>query len=73
VVNPGVGKYSKVLGLNHGTTSRERGVARISPSNPRPGEENSIGTLPKFIVRETPTDSIIGKLEAYMGLSIGEQ
>jgi hypothetical protein len=40
VVKPGVGKYSEVLGLNHGTTSGERGVTRISPSNPRPGGEN---------------------------------
>jgi hypothetical protein len=36
VVKPGVGKYSKVLGLDHGTTSGEKGVTRISPSNPRP-------------------------------------
>jgi hypothetical protein len=56
-----VGKYSEVLGLNHGTTSGERGVTRISPSNPRPGGENSTGTLPKFKIRETPTEGIIGK------------
>jgi hypothetical protein len=58
VVKPRVGKYSEVLGLNHGTTSRERGVTRISPSNPRPGGENSTGTLPKFKVPETPTKGI---------------
>jgi hypothetical protein len=55
VVKPGVGKSSEVLGLNQGTTSRERGVTRLSPYNPRPGGENSAGTLPKFRLRETPT------------------
>jgi hypothetical protein len=49
----GVGKSSTVLGLRQGTTSEERGVTRISPSNPRPGGENSIGTLPKFRKQET--------------------
>jgi hypothetical protein len=61
VVKPGVGKYSEALGLNHGTISGERGVTRISPSNPRPGGENSTGTLPKFKVRETPTEGITGE------------
>jgi hypothetical protein len=55
VVNPGVGKYSKALGLNHDTILGERGVIRISPSNPRTGGENSTGTLQKFKVRGTPT------------------
>jgi hypothetical protein len=55
VVKPRVGKSSEVLGLNHGTTLGERGVTRISPSNPRPGGENSTGTLPKLKVQETPT------------------
>jgi hypothetical protein len=58
VVKLGVEKYSKVLGLNHSTTSMERGVTRISPSNPRLGGENSTGTLPKFKVRETPVEGI---------------
>jgi hypothetical protein len=48
VVKIGVGKYSVVLGLRQGTTSEERGVTRISPSNPRLGGENSAGTLLKF-------------------------
>jgi hypothetical protein len=61
VVKPGVGKYPEALGLNHGTISGDRGVTRISPSNPRPGGENSTGTLPKFKVRETPTEGIIGE------------
>jgi hypothetical protein len=61
VVNLGVGKYPEVLGLNHGTTSGDRGVTRISPSNPRPGGENSTRTLPKFKVRETPTEGITGE------------
>ena len=52
-VKLGVGKSSVVLGLRQGTTSGERGVTRISPSNPRPGVENSTGTLPKFKKRET--------------------
>jgi hypothetical protein len=34
VVKLGVGKSSVVLGLRLGTTSGERGVTRISPSNP---------------------------------------
>jgi hypothetical protein len=35
-----VGKYSMVLGLHQGTASGERGVTRISPSNPRGGSLN---------------------------------
>jgi hypothetical protein len=58
VVNPEVGKYSEALGIDHGMTSGERGVTMVSPSNPRPGGENSTGTLPKFKVRETPTEGI---------------
>jgi hypothetical protein len=69
VVKPGVGKYSKVLGLNHGTTSGEIGVKRISPSNPRPGGEKSAGTLPKFKLWETPVDGIIGEGEISIGVS----
>jgi hypothetical protein len=61
VVKPGVGKSSEVLGLDHGTTSGEKGVTRISSSNPGPGGENSTGTLPKFKVRETPTEGITGE------------
>jgi hypothetical protein len=53
VVMLGVGKSSMVLGLCQGKNSGERGVTRISPSNPRPGGENSTGTLPKFRKRET--------------------
>jgi hypothetical protein len=49
----GVGKSSVVLGLCQGTASEERGVTRISPSDPRPGGENSAGTLPKFRKWET--------------------
>jgi hypothetical protein len=48
VVKIGVGKSSAVLGLCQSTTSEERGVIRISPSNPRPGGENSARTLSKF-------------------------
>ena len=57
----GVGKSSVVPGLCQGTTSKERGVTRISLSNPRPGGENSAGTLPKFRVWETPTEGITGE------------
>jgi hypothetical protein len=46
VVKPGVGKYSEVLGLNHGTTS---------------GGEKSAGTLPNFKLWETPIAGITGK------------
>ena len=48
-----VGKYSVVVGLCQDTTSEERRVTRISPSSPRPGGENSVGTLPKFRKWET--------------------
>jgi hypothetical protein len=53
VVKLGVGKSSAVLGLRQGTASGERGVTKSCPSGPRPGEENSTGTLPKFRKRET--------------------
>jgi hypothetical protein len=36
-VKIGVGKSSVVLGLRQGTASEERGVTRISPSDPKPG------------------------------------
>jgi hypothetical protein len=53
VVKIGVGKSSAVLGLRQGTASKERGVTRISPSDPRPRWENLAGTLPKFRKQET--------------------
>jgi hypothetical protein len=59
VVRPGVVKPSVVLGLCQGTTSEERGVTRISPSNPRPGGENSARTLPKFRKRETSEGGLL--------------
>jgi hypothetical protein len=71
VVKPGVGKSSKVLGMNHGTTSGERGVTRISPSYPRPGGENSTGTLPKFKVRETPAEGMTVECDAKIGVPKG--
>jgi hypothetical protein len=49
-----VGKYSEVLGLNHGTTSGDTGVTNLSSSNPRPGGDKSVGTLPNFKLQETP-------------------
>jgi hypothetical protein len=55
----GVGKSSAVLGLRQGTASEERGVTRVSPSNPRPGGENSAGTLPKFRKRETSEGGLL--------------
>jgi hypothetical protein len=73
VIKPGVGKYSKVYGLDQGTTLGERGVTRIYPSNPRSGGENATGTLPKFKFRETPTDGMVGKWEVYIGVSKGGQ
>ena len=48
VVKIGVGKSYVVMGLCQGTTLGERGVTRISPSNPRLGGEKLAGTLPKF-------------------------
>jgi hypothetical protein len=41
VVKIGVGKSSAVLGLCQGTALEERGVTRVSPSNPRLGGEKS--------------------------------
>jgi len=35
-----VGKYYEALGLKYGIISRESGVRRLSPSNPRIGGEN---------------------------------
>jgi hypothetical protein len=60
VVKLGVGKSSVVLGLRLGTASGERGVTRISPSNPKPGGENSAGTLPKFRKWETSEIGLLG-------------
>jgi hypothetical protein len=59
VVKLGVGKYSVFLGLCQGTTSGERGVTRICPSDLRPGGENSVGTLPKFRKRETSEKGLL--------------
>jgi hypothetical protein len=53
VVKLGVGKSPVVLGLRLGKASGERGVTKSCPSGPRPREENSTGTLPKFRKRET--------------------
>ena len=58
-VKIGVGKFSIVLGLRQGIASEERGVSRISPSSPRPGGENSAGTLPKFRKWETLEGGLI--------------
>jgi hypothetical protein len=62
-VNSVVGKSSKVLGLNHFTTSGETGVSKLSPSKPRIGRKKSVGKLPKFKIFETPTVCIIGESE----------
>jgi hypothetical protein len=59
VVKLGVGKSSAVLGLRQGTASEERGVTRVSPSNPRLGGENSVGTLPKFRKWETSEGGLL--------------
>ena len=59
VVNIGVGKSSAVLGLCQSIASEERGVTRVSPSNPRPGGENSTGTLSKFRKRETSKKGLL--------------
>jgi hypothetical protein len=61
VVKLRVGKYSKVLGLNHGTTLGEIGVKKVSPSNLTPGGDKSTRTLPNFKLRETPADGITGE------------
>jgi hypothetical protein len=60
VTRGGVVKSSAVQGLRQGTTSGERGVTRISPSNPRPRGENSAGTLPKFKKRKTSEKGLLG-------------
>jgi hypothetical protein len=60
VTRGGVGKSSVVSGPHQGIASGERGVTRISPSNPRPGGENSAGTLPKFRKRETLEKGLLG-------------
>jgi hypothetical protein len=68
VVKPGVGKSSKVLGLNHCTTSGKTRVSKLSPSKPRLGGEKLTGKLPKFKLLGTPVDGIIGELEATTGV-----
>ena len=60
VAKLGVGKFAVVLGPRQGTTSGERGVTRISPSNPRPGGENLAGTLLKFRKQETLEKGLLG-------------
>jgi hypothetical protein len=60
VTRGGVVKSSVVQGLRQGTASGERGVTRISPSNLRPGGENSAGTLPKFRKWETSEMGLLG-------------
>ena len=62
-------KSSEVLGLNHGTTPREVGVTRLSPSNPRLGEEKSSRTLANFKLQEKPTNGITRKGAAVIGVS----
>jgi hypothetical protein len=59
VIKLGVGKSPMVLGLRQGRASRERGVTRISPSNPRPGGEKSTGTLPKLRKWETSEKGLL--------------
>jgi hypothetical protein len=44
----GVSLYAVVLIKGGVVKPPERGVTRISPSDTRPGGENSAGTLPKF-------------------------
>jgi hypothetical protein len=61
VVKLGVGKSSVVQGLRQGTTLGERGVTRISPSNPIPGEEKLAGTLSKFRKQETSEKGLLGR------------
>jgi hypothetical protein len=68
VVKLGVGKYSMVLGLCQGTALGERGVTRISPSNPRLGGENSTGTLPKLRKWETSEKGLLGSREEENGV-----
>jgi hypothetical protein len=69
VVKLGAVKSFVVLGLRQGTTSGERGVTRISPSNPRPGGENSAGTLLKFRKWETSEKGLLGRREEENGVS----
>jgi hypothetical protein len=61
VIKPRVAYSSKVLFLDQGTTSGEIGMTKTSPSNSKPGGEKSTGKLPKFKLRETPIEGIIGK------------
>jgi hypothetical protein len=60
VLKPGVGNSPKFLGLDQATMSGEIGVTRVSPSNARPGEGNSAGTLPKFRKWETSVKGLLG-------------
>jgi hypothetical protein len=55
----GVRKSYIVPGLRQGTSSEERGVTKLSPSNPILGGENSTGTLPKFKKRGTSEGGLL--------------
>jgi hypothetical protein len=61
VIKPAEGKNFEVWGLEKGTTSGEKGVTKLPPSNPTLRGENSTRTLPKFKLIEPPTDGVIGK------------
>jgi hypothetical protein len=60
VITGGVVKSYETRGLFGNTASREGGVTRISPSDTRPGGENSAGTLPKLRKRETSEEGRLG-------------
>jgi hypothetical protein len=61
--------YKVRIYIRQGTTEGERGVTRIYPSNPRPGGENSAGTLSKFRKRETSEKGLLGSQEEENGVS----
>jgi hypothetical protein len=60
VVNLGLGKSCVVLGPRQGIASGKRGVRRLSPSNPRLGGENLVGTLIKFRKQEASEKGLLG-------------
>jgi hypothetical protein len=71
IINLGVGKSPKVLGLIHATNSGEARVLKLSPSKMRPGEEKSARKFMKFKVLETPTNGITRETKIVTGVSKG--
>jgi hypothetical protein len=68
VGNPKVGKYSKLLGLNHFTISGETRFSKLSPSKFRLEGGSPSGKISKSKLLETTTNGIKGELDTVTGV-----